>query len=306
MNLTNGKEKASRLNKQEDPARGHLPEWFKVRIHSGEQYGRISRMLENGGLNTVCKGAGCPNIWECWNSGTATLMILGNSCTRNCTFCGIPVCRNPSAPDPEEPEKVAKMIAQLGLSWAVLTSVTRDDLQDGGASVFAECVKLIHAALPDCGVEVLIPDFTGSTTALDTVIACKPQVIAHNMETVPRLYSAARPQADYNRSLGVLEYAAGKSDGNYMVKSSLILGLGEREDEILGVISDLARCGCSAMTIGQYLPPSRKHHPMARYYSPEEFDRLAEKAREAGISHVASGPLVRSSYRAYDLARESY
>jgi lipoyl synthase len=303
MNLTNGKEKASRLSEQGDSAREPLPEWFKVRIHSGEQYGRISRMLEHGGLNTVCRGAGCPNIWECWNSGTATLMLLGDSCTRNCTFCGVPACRAPSAPDPEEPRKAARMIEQLELSWAVLTSVTRDDLPDGGASVFAECVKLIHGSLPDCGVEVLIPDFAGSTAALDTVIAGGPQVIAHNVETVPRLYCAARPQADYNRSLKVLEYLSGKSDGNYAVKSSLMVGLGEREDEILRVIRDLARYGCRAMTIGQYLPPSKKHHPVARYYSPEEFDQLAEKAREEGISHIASGPLVRSSYQAHSLAK---
>jgi len=196
------------------------------------------------------------------------------------------------------------MIERLELSWAVVTSVTRDDLADGGAGAFAECVRSIHRVCPDCGVEILIPDFAGNTKALDTVIASGPQVIAHNVETVPRLYPAVRPQADYSRSLKILEYAAEKSDGNFMVKSSLMVGFGETESEICAVIDDLAGCGCRAMTFGQYLPPSKKHHPVVRYYTPAEFDRLAETARKAGIPRVCSGPLVRSSYQAHRLADE--
>jgi len=194
------------------------------------------------------------------------------------------------------------MIDHLEISWAVVTSVTRDDLADGGAGAFAECVRSIHRVRPDCGVEILIPDFAGNTKALDTVISSSPHVIAHNVETVPRLYPAVRPQADYSRSLKVLENAAERSDGNFTVKSSLMVGLGETESEVRAAIDDLAGCGCRAMTFGQYLSPSKKHHPVVRYYTPAEFDRLAKTARKAGIARVLSGPLVRSSYHAHLLA----
>jgi len=301
LNLTSGLEKARRLNIKSHRSE-HLPEWFKVRVHSGEQFRKIRRMCKERGLNTVCVSAGCPNIWECWNSGTATFMILGHACTRDCTFCRVPGAKSPARVDPEEPRKVAEMIERLELSWAVVTSVTRDDLADGGAGAFAECVRSIHRARSRCGVEILIPDFAGNTRALDTVISSSPQVIAHNVETVPRLYATVRPQADYLRSLKILEYVAEKSEGNFMVKSSLMVGLGETDSEIRAVIGDLARCGCRVMTIGQYLPPSKKHHPVARYYTPEEFDLLAETARRAGIRQVAAGPLVRSSYQAHRLA----
>jgi len=281
----------------------HLPAWFKVRIHSGERYRRIRRLCSERDLNTVCEHARCPNIWECWNSGTATLMILGQVCTRDCSFCGVRGAAYAEEPDPEEPRKVAEVIERLELSWAVLTSVTRDDLPDGGAGVFAECVRAIHRVRSSCGVEVLIPDFAGNTQALDSVIASGPQVIAHNVETVPRLYGRVRPQADYSRSLGVLDYVAGKAGGDITVKSSMIVGLGETYSEIRSVIEDLAGCGCGSMTIGQYLPPTKKHHPVARYYSPAEFGQLADTARKAGIRRVSAGPLVRSSYHAHSLMR---
>ena len=282
-----------------------LPEWFRVQIHSGESYARLSRMLSERGLNTVCQGARCPNIWECWNHGTATLMILGESCTRNCRFCGVPHDSSPQFPDPDEPEQAAGAVESLGLDWAVITSVTRDDLPDGGAEHFAMTVRAIHNRLPRCGVEILIPDLHGNRAALETVSNCGAQVIAHNVETVPRLYPAARPQADYTLSLRVLRELAGMSEGRYTVKSSRILGLGETEEELLAVFVDLRTSGCTALTLGQYLPPGRNHLPVKRYWTPEEFDMLAGKAREAGIERVASGPKVRSSYHSHELAGRS-
>lgn len=283
-------------------ADNRLPGWFKVRIHSGENYSRVKGLISAHGLNTVCQVARCPNIWECWNSGTATFMILGSRCTRHCRFCGIPPTRSPSPPDPAEPEKIADSVERLGLSWAVLTSVTRDDLPDYGADQFARCVKLIHHRRPQCGVELLIPDFKGDREALKVVATSGARVLAHNVETVPRLYPEVRPEADYRVSLAVLEFLAGKSNGTFRVKSSLIVGLGERFDEIGSVLEDLAAAGCSAVTLGQYLAPSRKHYPVRKYYTPDEFEQMARMARESGIERVASGPLVRSSYQAHRLA----
>ncbi len=279
-----------------------LPGWFKVRIHSGKNYSRVKGLLSEHGLNTVCQGARCPNIWECWNSGTATFMILGSRCTRNCRFCGVPPTRSPSPPDPAEPEKIADSVERLGLSWAVLTSVTRDDLPDYGAGQFARCVKMIHRWRPQCGVELLIPDFKGDREALKVVATSGARVLAHNVETVPRLYPEVRPEADYKVSLAVLEFLAGKSNGTFRVKSSLIVGLGERFDEIGSVLEDLAAAGCSAVTLGQYLAPSRKHYRVRKYYTPDEFEQMARMARRSGIERVASGPLVRSSYQAHKLA----
>ena len=279
-----------------------LPGWFKVHIHSGENYRRVKGLVCEHGLNTVCQQARCPNIWECWNCGTATFMILGNRCTRNCKFCGVPPAKAPSAPDTAEPEKIADSVERLGLRWVVLTSVTRDDLPDYGAAQFARCVSAIHSRLPDCGVELLIPDFRGDRQALEVVAVSGARVLAHNVETVPRLYRQVRPEADYRVSLSVLEYLAGRSNGAFRVKSSLIVGLGESLDEIGSVLDDLAGAGCSAVTLGQYLPPSRKHYPVRRYYTPDEFEQLARMARGCGIEQVASGPLVRSSYQAHTLA----
>jgi len=283
-------------------ADNRLPEWFKVHIHSGENYSRVKRLLSEHGLNTVCQGARCPNIWECWNSGTATFMILGSRCTRNCKFCGVPPTGAPSAPDPAEPGKIADSVEKLGLGWAVLTSVTRDDLPDYGSAQFACCVRAIHSRSPDCGVELLIPDFKGERAALEAVAASRARVLAHNVETVPRLYPEVRPEANYRVSLDVLEYLSCRSNGAFRVKSSLIVGLGESLDEIGSVLNDLAAAGCSVVTLGQYLPPSKKHYPVRKYYTPDEFDKLARMARGFGIEQVASGPLVRSSYQAHRLA----
>ena len=280
----------------------HLPGWFKVRIHSGEKYGQVKGLLSGHGLHTVCQGARCPNIWECWNAGTATFMILGERCTRNCTFCGVPGTLSPTPPDPEEPGRIADSVSRLGLSWAVLTSVTRDDLPDYGAGHFNACVRAIHERSPLCGVELLIPDFKGDKEALDTVARSGAAVLAHNVETVLRLYPLVRPEADYAVSLSVLRYLAGKAKGRYTVKSSLIVGLGESLEELEKVLKNLAGAGCVAVTLGQYLPPSLEHYPVQRYYSPEEFEKLAELARGCGIARVASGPRVRSSYLAHELA----
>lgn len=279
-----------------------LPPWFRVRLRTEESYTRLKRMLDERGLNTVCQGARCPNIWECWNHGTATFMILGDTCTRNCRFCGVPGEARPCPPDPGEPWRVAETVDNLGLAWAVLTSVTRDDLPDYGSGHFAATVRAIHARRPACGVETLIPDFRGDADALRTVADCGAAVIAHNLETVPRLYGRARPEADYALSLRVLRILSGLSEGRYTVKSSLILGLGENEEEIRGVLTDMAEAGCGAATLGQYLTPGKSHTRVERYWSPEEFERLAAFAREAGIARVAAGPSVRSSYHAHELA----
>lgn len=278
-----------------------LPPWLKVQLECGENYTRIRNLLKRHKLNTVCQEARCPNQWECWNQGTATFMILGNVCTRGCTFCGVLPASRPAAPDPGEPEAVAGAVTELELGWAVVTSVTRDDLPDGGAGHFSACVHQIRGHCPNCGVEVLIPDFGGDSSALQTVVSSGPDVIGHNVETVPRLYSIARPQADYKRSLNVLRTLAGMSNGTFAVKSSLMVGLGETDDEIARVLADLADNGCDTVTMGQYLPPSKKHLPVERYYTPEEFDSLAGMAKTAGIAKVASGPKVRSSYMAHQL-----
>ena len=279
-----------------------LPDWFKVSLQINDNYRRVQELVDRHSLHTVCRGARCPNIRDCWNSGTATFMILGHTCTRSCAFCGVPTAKKLTLPDPEEPGKIAQAISSLGLSWAVLTSVTRDDLPDSGAEHFADCVRTIHRLSPHCGVELLIPDLKGDRRAIEVIINSSPQVIAHNVETVPRLYPEARPEADYHRSLGVLSYLARNADSRYTVKSSFLVGLGETLQEILAVISDLARAGCEAITIGQYLPPSRTHLPVQRFYTPDEFEFLAETAKMAGIPRIAAGPLVRSSYLAHKLA----
>lgn len=229
-------------------------------------------------------------------------MILGEVCSRNCRFCGVPGSKTLQPPDMKEPEKVAEAVCRLELSWAVVTSVTRDDLPDYGAGHFARCVRMIHSRMPQCGVELLIPDFKGAHQALDSVIESGPQVIAHNVETVPRLYPEIRPEADYRRSLEVLSYLAKNANSSYTVKSSLMLGLGETCDEIRSVIRDLASAGCQAMTFGQYLPPSKKHLPVRRFYTPEEFAGFAKLAKKEGFARVSAGPLVRSSYQAHKLA----
>ncbi len=285
----------------ETARRRKLPDWLTVRLDCGENYTRVRGLLGKHRLNTVCREARCPNQWECWNKGTATFMVLGNVCTRGCRFCGVPAARHLSAPDPGEPAAVARAVAELELNWAVITSVTRDDLPDGGAEHFAACVREITSRSPGCGVELLIPDFGGDNEALSTVAGSGADVIGHNVETVPRLYGSVRPEADYRRSLDVLRTLVRLAEQKYSVKSSLMIGLGENEQEIESVLSEIAATGCDSVTLGQYLPPSKKHLRVERYYTPAEFDKLGRAARRAGIAKVASGPKVRSSYLAHQL-----
>ncbi len=271
-----------------------LPPWFKVRLTTNKRLAGVRNMVRDNNLNTVCVSAACPNRTECWNAGTATFMILGNVCTRGCRFCGVP--RGiPQGPDLDEPNRVARAVAYLRLNYAVITSVTRDDLIDGGASVFAETIRAIRKESPGCSIEVLVPDFKGSEHALATVLDSAPDVLNHNIETVPALYPMVRPQADYRRSLELL--ARAKQLGS-VAKSGLMLGLGETLDEVRSVMHDLHDAGCSLLTLGQYLRPGKNHLPVLKYYRPDEFVALRDEAMRMGFNHVASGPLVRSSYRA--------
>ncbi len=278
------------------------PEWLKVRLRHGEHYRELKQVMRGLDLHTVCEEARCPNIYECWNQRTATFMILGDTCTRACRFCAIKWGR-PTHLDREEPRRVAAAVKAMGLRYAVVTSVTRDELVDGGAGIFAETIREIRAAVPGCGVEVLIPDFGGNWDALATVLAAEPDVLNHNVETVPRLFRRIQPWDSYEVSLELLRRAKA-IDPAVLTKSGLMVGLGERHDELLGVMRDLAAVGTDVLTVGQYLPPSQRHAPLARYYAPEEFAELKRAGEEIGIRHVESGPLVRSSYHAGDqLAR---
>ncbi|MEE9218798.1 MAG: lipoyl synthase [Acidobacteriota bacterium] len=280
------------------PIAGPRPAWLRVRLPQGETYLRLRRLVRRERLHTVCESASCPNIGECWSRGTATFMLLGNTCTRSCGFCDVRTGR-PSPPDPHEPERVARAVRSLGLRYAVITSVNRDELEDGGAGHWAETVRWVRRLNPECAVEVLIPDFQGAFEALDRVLDAAPDVLSHNVETVPRLYRRVRPQADYGQSLAVLAHAAGRG---FIAKSGLMLGLGERARELRTVLNDLHQHGCSVVTIGQYLRPSAAHLPVERYATPEEFESWRQEALELGLRHVESGPLVRSSYHADRLA----
>ncbi|MBN1466711.1 lipoyl synthase [candidate division KSB1 bacterium] len=270
------------------------PEWLKVKLPGGITFSRVKNLVAGGGLHTVCESAHCPNIGECWSRQTATFMLMGDTCTRNCRFCAVP--GGPVAPlDADEPRRVAQAVQELGLHYAVITSVTRDDLADGGASHFARTIQEIRRARPSCQVEVLIPDFQGRRDALQTVIDAGPDVLNHNVETVPRLYALARPQADYQRSLHLLKEAHAQGA---KTKSGLMVGLGEDSEEVLQVMHDLYRNGCRMLTIGQYLQPSKRHLPVARYVPPKEFDELKRSGLRLGFAHIEAGPLVRSSYHA--------
>jgi lipoic acid synthetase len=271
------------------------PDWLKVRFPAGPNYARIDRFHRQHGLNSVCRSAACPNQGECWSQGTATFMILGNQCTRDCRFCNVSQSV-PQPPDPQEANKVGTAIAELQLKHAVITSVTRDDLADGGARQFADVVQEIRARLPGCRVELLIPDLQGDEAALQVILDAKPDILGHNLETVPRLYPIARQGADYHRSLELLAYAARHSE--VPTKSGLMLGMGEECDEVLAVMDDLRSAGCRMLTLGQYLQPSRQHLQVVRYVTPQEFEELRSAGLERGFSHVESGPLVRSSYHA--------
>ncbi|UCD16380.1 MAG: lipoyl synthase [Candidatus Zixiibacteriota bacterium] len=271
------------------------PEWLKVRVCGSPEYLEVQSLLKQHDLHTVCQEANCPNRAECFSKGTATFLIMGPNCTRNCRFCN--VAHGATAePDAAEPAHIARTVALLGIKHAVITSVTRDDLPDGGAGHFVRVVKAIRGLERGVTVEVLTPDFQGDPEALRKVLAVAPEVFNHNVETVPRLYPKVRPAANYRRSLKILGMAA--DHGDLLVKSGIMVGLGESAEELRLVFRDLKVSGVTLLTVGQYLPPSARHYPVARYYHPDEFNLLARQAREAGIPRVLAGPLVRSSYHA--------
>ncbi|MBI5407659.1 MAG: lipoyl synthase [Nitrospirae bacterium] len=272
------------------------PEWLRVRLPGGEGYLEIKRLLRSAGLHTVCEEAHCPNIGECFNQRTATFLILGDVCTRGCRFCN--VTKGVTQPiDPGEPERVALASQQMGLRHVVVTSVTRDDIPDGGAQHYANTISSIRSYNPESTIEVLIPDFGGDIDALSVVIRAMPDIINHNMETVPRLYRVVRPGAMYERSLMLLKQVK-KSCPDIITKSGLMVGLGEEFEEMIDVMKDLREGGCEVLTLGQYLSPGREHLPVQRFYHPDEFEALRVRGRELGFTHVEAGPLVRSSYHA--------
>jgi lipoyl synthase len=272
------------------------PPWLKVRFPGGENYIRLKRLMREENLHTVCEEAHCPNIGECWQAGTATFMILGDTCTRACGFCAVKSGR-PDVLDKLEPMRVARAVQQMGLTHAVVTSVNRDDQPDGGAAIFAQTIRWIRRLSPNTSVEVLIPDFEGNWDALATVMAAQPEILNHNTESVPRLYRRVRPKARYTRSLDLLRRAK-ELDPGTITKSGVMVGLGETKAELQQVFANLVDNGVEILTVGQYLRPSAKHLPLVRYYEPEEFEQLREDALALGFKHVESGPLVRSSYHA--------
>ncbi len=276
------------------------PAWLKVRAPGSPSYLRLKGLMRELNLHTVCEEAQCPNIGECWNHGTATFMILGDICTRACAYCAVSHGR-PNRLDAAEPARVAEAIRTLDLSYVVITSVDRDDLPDGGASVFAATIRETRSRLPRCRVEVLIPDFQGNDAALRAVLDARPDVLNHNTETVPRLYRMARSGGRYPRTLELLDRSR-RYAPDIPTKTGLMVGLGEERDELIATFEDLTRVGCKVLTIGQYLRPSPAHAPMARYYHPDEFRQLKEIALDLGFVHVESGPLVRSSYHAHETA----
>ncbi len=284
------------------PGPGPLPPWLRVKIKKRQLSSSTRRLLGSHHVATVCEQAGCPNIGECYGCGTATFLIMGTVCTRNCRFCAISHGKPPPL-DPQEPQRVAEMAGELGLDFVVVTSVTRDDLPDGGARHFADTIRAVHQRLPTAAVEVLTPDFLGNLAAVAVVIEAGPTVFNHNVETIRRLQAEVRPQADYDRSLAVLA-AAHQMALELLIKSGLIVGLGESGEEIRATMADLAQVGVSILTVGQYLQPTRQHRPVSRYVPPEEFELYKEWGREAGIAQVISGPFVRSSYCAAEAARE--
>jgi lipoic acid synthetase len=277
-------------------ARRH-PEWIKVRAPSGEAFFETKRVVKDLRLHTVCEEAHCPNVGECWHHKTATFMLLGDVCTRNCSFCAVAHGR-PVAVDLDEPERVAEGVARLGLRHVVVTSVDRDDLPDGGAGHFARTAQAIKASVPECTVEMLVPDFKGDLAAVDTIVDAPVDILNHNTETVPRLYRRVRPGARYERSIELLRHAKLRRPG-LLTKTGLMLGLGEEHDELRGVFTDLGAVGCNILTLGQYLRPSSAQLPVERYLPPAEFAALRDEALHFGFRHVESGPLVRSSYHAW-------
>mgnify|MGYP004524857019 FL=1 len=271
------------------------PDWLKVE-YSAAAVNEVAALMKELKLNTVCNEANCPNLGECFGKHTATFMILGSRCTRNCTFCNVTHAR-PEPVDPSEPKNLAEAVKKLGLKHVVITQVTRDDLKDGGAGQFAACLNELHELCPNTTTEVLISDMKGSKESYDAVLAARPNVLNHNVETVKELYSVVRPQANYERSLELLRYCKEKAP-DILTKTGFMVGLGETEEQIDSLMDDLLKVGCDILTIGQYLQPSEKHYKLVRYVTPEEFDALKEKALRKGFKYVASSPLVRSSYRA--------
>jgi lipoic acid synthetase len=277
------------------------PPWIKVRATMGPEFTELAGLVQREGLHTVCQEAGCPNIYECWEDREATFLIGGEQCTRRCDFCQIDTGK-PAEFDADEPRRVAESVQTMSLRYATVTGVARDDLPDGGAWLYAETVRQIHSLVPGCGVELLIPDFNGEPDQLGEVFSARPEVLAHNLETVPRIFRRIRPAFRYERSLNVLTQA--RSVG-LATKSNLILGLGEERDEISQALRDLRAAGCELLTITQYLRPTSRHHPVLRWVRPEEFVALREEAEALGFTGVMSGPLVRSSYRAGRLYRDA-
>lgn len=285
------------MNKTQN-TRAKLPPWLKLRFRATGLHGKVNELLRSGNLHTVCESAHCPNRQECFNRGVATVMILGERCTRSCRFCAI-TSAPPMPPDHDEPRRVAELAVALGIKHVVITSVTRDDLPHGGAELFAETIRQIRARCK-ASIEVLTPDFLGRHDSLEMVLAEQPEVFNHNLETVRRLQAAIRPQADYSRSLNVLAHAAAWKPG-LLVKSGLMAGLGESDEELREAMQDLFNAGCRALTVGQYLAPSHDHFPVARYVLPAQFQTYASWAQSIGFTQVASAPLVRSSYRAEEM-----
>jgi len=279
------------------PIRERKPPWFKVPPPGGERYVELTKLIKSENLNTVCQEAACPNVGECWERGTATFMILGDTCTRRCGFCNVKTGK-PTWNDPLEPARVARSVARMGLRYAVVTSVDRDDLPDKGARIWAATIRQIRSQAPDCKVEVLTPDFQGQEMPLAMVIAERPDVFNHNVEVVPRLYSVARRGSTWQRSLRVLSNARIYGEGTVKTKSGLMVGLGETHDEMVAAFEDLRSNGVTILTVGQYLRPSERHLPVVRYWHPDEFAALEQAAYAMGFEHVAAGPLVRSSYHA--------
>ena len=285
-----------RHSRGDQTARQPKPEWLKVRAPGSENYIRLKGVMREQGLHTVCEEANCPNIGECWHHGTATFMILGDKCTRACGYCNV-VHGRPQAPDPGEPLRVARAAQAMRLQYVVVTSVDRDDLDDCGASMFAETIRQLRALVPGCRIEVLIPDFKGSEASLVTVLDARPDVLNHNIETVPRVFKTVRPGGRYDRSLELLDRARTYRP-DIPTKSGLMVGLGEEWDEVVGTLRDLRRSGVSILTLGQYLRPSPHHMPVARWWTPGEFAELGAYAESLGFGYVEAGPLVRSSYHA--------
>ncbi len=274
------------------------PGWLKVRAPGGPNYARLKQLMRELRLHTVCEEAHCPNVGECWEHGTATFMILGDVCTRNCGYCAVSHGR-PPAYDVEEPERVASAVAGMSLRHAVITSVDRDDLPDFGAFIFAETIRRIHGRLPTCSVEVLVPDFQGVEASIDAVLEARPEIYNHNTETVPRLYKRARPGGRYERVMRIFEHVK-RTAPDIPTKTGMILGLGETPDEVLAVMRELREVEVDILTLGQYLRPSNDHLPLDRYYAPDEFRALRDAGQMMGFRHVEAGPLVRSSYHAWE------